>query len=829
MKTPLPHRTRLTLRHSWVIVAQMMKRIPLIGFIFLILTLACNRAAQVAPTTTDKTTVPAANNATATAIPLPTFTPLPSPSPEPEALVKTGDQALLNGDWEKALLEYQLAQNNSNDPQMQSAALLGAARANFMARNDYETISLVEKMIASYPASPQIAGAHFLMGQALSRQERYSEAAQAYLNYMALHPGQIDAYVLDLRGDALFAAGDFTGARNDYQAALGTASMLDEIQLRLKLARAYAVSGDTPTALALYDDLYNRTQSDYTRALIDLRKGQAYTALGQTDQAKNAYLDAVTNFPTSYDTYSALVALVEAGVEVDELQRGIIDYYADQYGPALTALDHYLQNNPADPASAQYFYALTSSAQGNYAEAVKRWDIVIQNYKEHPRWDDSWERKAYTQWVYLDQYPEAVKTLASFAEKYPGHVRAAEFLNEAALVAEHGGQLNQAIQLWEQLANNYPNNDLTPRAFYLAGITNYRLKDYEKAEKSFQRYLTVAIPLGDKAAGQFWLGKALAADGNTEAAQAAWQTAAGIDPTGYYSERARDMLHDRQTFDSPADYDLSFDRQAESAKAEEWLRTTFQLPPETDLSSPGQLNNDPYFKRGVELWNLGLYDEARAEFESLRVLAQNDPAQSYRLMNALLQLGAYRPAIMSARQVLELAGLDDTTSLSAPMYFNHIRFGTYYSDLVMPLAEDYRFHPLFLYALIRQESLFEGFVNSSAGARGLMQIIPATGGEIAANLGWPENYTPEDLYRPLVSLRYGVDYLDRQRKLFDGNLYAALAAYNGGPGNAQQWLELAPDDPDLFLEVIRYDETRNYLRRIYENFNIYRLIYNRTP
>ena len=94
----------------------------------------------------------------------------------------------------------------------------------------------------------------------------------------------------------------------------------------------------------------------------------------------------------------------------------------------------------------------------------------------------------------------------------------------------------------------------------------------------------------------------------------------------------------------------------------------------------------------------------------------------------------------------------------------------------MPLADDYGFHPLFLYALIRQESLFEGFVNSSAGARGLMQIIPATGAEIAGNLGWPQNYTSDDLYRPLVSLRYGVDYLDRQRKLFDGNLVCGVSS-----------------------------------------------------
>ena len=81
----------------------------------------------------------------------------------------------------------------------------------------------------------------------------------------------------------------------------------------------------------------------------------------------------------------------------------------------------------------------------------------------------------------------------------------------------------------------------------------------------------------------------------------------------------------------------------------------------------------------------------------------------------------------------------------------------------------------------------------------------------------------------MVNLRFGVDYLNTQRQLFDGNLYAALAAYNGGPGNAIKWLELAPDDPDLFLEVIRYAETRNYIRGVYEIFAIYRYLYDRTP
>jgi soluble lytic murein transglycosylase len=173
--------------------------------------------------------------------------------------------------------------------------------------------------------------------------------------------------------------------------------------------------------------------------------------------------------------------------------------------------------------------------------------------------------------------------------------------------------------------------------------------------------------------------------------------------------------------------------------------------------------------------------------------------------------------------------MDDAETLKAPIYFNHLRFGPYYKDLVVSASQVYDFHPLFLFSVMRQESLFEGCVSSSAGARGLMQIVPATGAEVAANAGWPPDYTSDDLYRPLVSLNLGVDYLNRQRAFLGGDIYAALAAYNGGPGNAAAWKDLVPPDPDLYLEVIRFEETRNYIRRIYENFNIYRELYDRTP
>jgi soluble lytic murein transglycosylase len=93
-------------------------------------------------------------------------------------------------------------------------------------------------------------------------------------------------------------------------------------------------------------------------------------------------------------------------------------------------------------------------------------------------------------------------------------------------------------------------------------------------------------------------------------------------------------------------------------------------------------------------------------------------------------------------------------------------------------------------------------------------------------MNWPD-YTVGDLYRPEISITFGARYLARQRDYFEGSLYTALAAYNGGPGNAIIWNQLAGNDPDLLLEVIRADETRSYIIQIYEFFNIYRLLYQR--
>ena len=179
---------------------------------------------------------------------------------------------------------------------------------------------------------------------------------------------------------------------------------------------------------------------------------------------------------------------------------------------------------------------------------------------------------------------------------------------------------------------------------------------------------------------------------------------------------------------------------------------------------------------------------------------------------------------ISAATVWRLSPADAIDAL--PRFLGCLLYPTYFDDLIEKEAEEFDFAPLVLYALLRQESLFEGFATSYAAAHGLMQVIPPTGAQIAEALDWPPGYETPDLYRPLVSVRFGTWYLAQQRDRFDGELYPAMAGYNGGPGNAARWWAEAGEDRDLFVELIGFQETRTYVERITEHHAKYRWLYS---
>ena len=764
-----------------------------------------------------------------TQAPQPSPTPTLTPTPQPQVRLDQAEQLMLSGDYDSAQQEYELALNQALDADTQAAAMIGLGRLQLLKKQYTTATQSFLTVIQNYPQSSQIAKAQFFLGESYAAMDNHQVAADAFGQYLALRPGVIDAYVQELRGNELFAAGQYAEAIAAYEAAAVAPRRSDPTPLKIKIGQAYSNLGEYEQAISRYWEIYQTTTNDFVKAQSNFLLGQAYLAIGLPDQAYARFQESVSNYPLAYDTYSGLVVLINNGVAVSDLDRGLVDYFAGQYGLAIDAFSRYMLANPQHDATPLYYRALSHRSLGQYGAELQDWERIINDYQSDRFWIDAWEEKAYTQWVYFTDYPAAATTLTQFVARFPAAAQAPALLLEAGRIYERGGYLKEAIETWQGVANNYPTSAEATTCLYQSGLTLYRIKDYTASLADFQRYLAIVSSPRDISAAYLWIGKAKTALGDREGARQSWEQAAQRDPTGYYSERARDLLQGREPFASPVFYNLDYDLQKERSIAESWMRSTFNIPGDVDLNSISDLQQNARFQRADAYWELGLFELANNELQDLKDEIANDPANCFRLLKYLIDHDYYRQAIYLSRHILDLAGMDDAATFTAPPYFNHIRFGVYYPDYVLSAAQEYNFHPLFLLSVIRQESLFDGLVQSTAGARGLMQLIPSTGQEMANILNWPPGYVESDLDRPLVNIRMGTAYLARQRTYFNADPYLALAAYNAGPGNAQQWAALVENDPDLYLEIIRFKETRTYLTQIYEFYGIYRRLYETQP
>jgi soluble lytic murein transglycosylase len=762
--------------------------------------------------------------ATITPTPTPTSTPTPTATPLPETRYELGERARINGDWDTAIEEYQFSLQIAQVPEELASAELGIGLTLVEAGRYYEALQYLTGFLERSPEGDLRARGYFLRGRASLALGDHEQAIKDFDQYLIRKPGILDSYIQELIGDLLRGLGRPTEGIERYQLAIAAPGVGGTLTLQIKWGYALYEAGEYARAYEKFDEVYNLASDPETKATMNLMAGRALEMIGDVETAYAKYLDSVYSFPKEYESYLGLITLVDAGVAVDEFQRGLVDYHAEAYEPALAAFNRFITDIPTGAA---FFYrGLTRSQLGDPWGALEDLQIVIDSYPEDSIWSQAWFEKAHVEQFQLSDPNSAVATYLNFVAAAPNNGSSPEALFEAARISELTDALEDAASIWIRVPQEYPSSTQAYEGAFLAGITRFRLRLFNESRDAFLLADAIARDEGEKAAARLWVGKTYSSEGDMTAAEEAWVMAAVSDPTGYYSERAADLLEGYEPFRPVESFSIPSNLDPEREQAENWMREHFIIQGPEPLSGlDPALASDDRLKRGEEFWRLGLYEEARTEFESLRASYETNPEATYRLMHKFLDLGFYRSAIFVARNILDLAGMDDAATMDAPIYFNYIRFGFYFSDLILPEAENYDLDPLFVYAVVRQESLFEGFVTSYADARGLMQVIPPTGQEIANKLGWPPTYSSEDLYRPLVSVRFGTYYLSEQRERFDGDLFATLSAYNAGAGNTFVWKALVPDDTDLFLEIIRFDQPQRYIQSIYEIYDIYRNLY----
>ena len=152
-----------------------------------------------------------------------------------------------------------------------------------------------------------------------------------------------------------------------------------------------------------------------------------------------------------------------------------------------------------------------------------------------------------------------------------------------------------------------------------------------------------------------------------------------------------------------------------------------------------------------------------------------------------------------------------------------LRYKLAYADWIAAYSRENDLDPYFVCGVIFTESKFNPNAQSGAGARGLMQVMPATGAEIAEALGIA--YDPDMLFDPETSIRFGTYYLRQQMNTFDNNPKIVLAAYNAGPHRATQWLSDYGLDSKGGIAYIPFGETDRYVDRVLLAQSIYVILY----
>jgi soluble lytic murein transglycosylase len=321
------------------------------------------------------------------------------------------------------------------------------------------------------------------------------------------------------------------------------------------------------------------------------------------------------------------------------------------------------------------------------------------------------------------------------------------------------------------------------------------LGNYGQAAQEFGRGRARAHDSGDRDMFGYWEGRAMQRSGDSAGGNAVLSlVAVSIDSNYYPAIAAMRVGHGPETF--PA------------AEAPEILA----------VSAPATADGLAQFhlERVLALRQMGLRELEPAELLALEAHTSGNETLRNFVLKELTEVDAWYSALQMAQRMVKRNQLD-------PLMAERLRYPRGYWDLINSAADRNQLDPLLVAALIRQESLFNPDARSVSDARGLMQLLPSTAERYASAAGVMPS--PLDLYDPNVSVQIGTTYLRQLFAWFNGDVFKAVAAYNGGENAVSGWSAKYPGDDDQFVENIGFHETRDYVKKVIGGLREYRLLY----
>jgi soluble lytic murein transglycosylase len=385
---------------------------------------------------------------------------------------------------------------------------------------------------------------------------------------------------------------------------------------------------------------------------------------------------------------------------------------------------------------------------------------------------------------------ESIRTYLAIARDFARTGTGAQALFLAAGIHHEENEHAQARTMYRRVLAEYPrSSQMSLSMMRLAGMA-FVEKEYTEAARIWDQYRT-RFPRGEHILeATYWSGRARELSGDSVGAAALFRAARNQQRDSYYALQAGKRLG--EPF---------------------WPLPMSSSPPESVAAARVV---DGWMKGIDLLQNAGFPDHASAEVDRVVSAAGNDSQTLYALAEALAERGYAQRAIRIGLRLDK--GLPNRRLLRVLYPFPH-------RTLITEEARGRDLDPFVAAALIRQESMFEARATSHVGARGLMQIMPATGAKLAAAAGMSE-WHAELLYHPEINVHLGTRYLTQHMRNYDGSLPSVFSAYNAGAHRVEWWSDFDEyRDDELFTERIPFQETRDYVKILTRNHALYSGLY----
>lgn len=594
------------------------------------------------------------------------------------------------------------------------------------------------------------------------------------------------------------------------------------ITAEFQLAKIYLQNNDFSTLMPRLEKLKEKsTPTDQRRAKLLIAE-----SLAKQSKWKEAYQvcsQLIAEKSSDWVAWEALLQISRIRRSVntispnsDQLMHQAMVYYHNRHftrcRSILRSIIKKSGQNQKLSGHAAYQIGYSFYRQRQYSNAIHWFRKVINTYsssdyltRAYYRLTVCYRRKGFT--------TRAEVNLKIFIKKYEWSQLRPDALYDLGRIYERKKQYSNAIHCYQQLVDNHQQSRLVQRTYWQMGWSQFKSNLWTDCLKTFE-ILQDKYPNDTYAlVAEYWKAKCYLRMDKKTLAETNFRRVAQK-KRWYYSDLATQQLSSAKITRLNS-YDNSL----------AWL----------ELDKKKSI-------RVERLMRFGMLEDAVAELES--DFRSSDKMEqinhTYNLMICHQKLGNYQTAYSYANRLKSFPQLkNDNGQLPIQLYKTLYPF--HYADEIIENAKDYNIDPLFVAAMIREESRYNAEVVSPAGARGLMQVMVPTGKAIAKKIKFPD-FKGEMLFNPKVNIQFGTWYMSDLMREFNNNCSLVAGAYNGGPNRIKGWLQkakpekvtnLSPTsiisqiDIDEFVENIPIDETRRHIKKVMDSYSIYRYLYGK--